>query len=55
MLFAFVIGAVGNVVGSTIAGAPTGLGPLGRRTALTIVLGNLVCLLIGTMLGDAAP
>ena len=30
MLFAFVIGAVGNVVGTAIAGTPTGLGRLGR-------------------------
>ena len=50
MVFAFVIGAVGNVVGSTIAGTPT-VWDLSVGHALTIVLGNLVSLSIGTMLG----
>ena len=50
MLFAFVIGAVGNLVGSTIAGAPT-VWDLSVGHALTIVLGNLISLSIGTMLG----
>jgi ABC-type transport system involved in multi-copper enzyme maturation permease subunit len=50
MLFAFVIGAVGNVVGSTIAGTPT-VWDLSVGHAVTIVLGNLVSLSIGTMLG----
>jgi ABC-2 type transport system permease protein len=50
MLFAFAIGAVGNVVGSTVAGAPT-VWDLSVGHALTIVLGNLVSLSIGTMLG----
>ena len=50
MLFAFAIGAVGNVVGSTIAGTPT-VWDLSVGHALTIVLGNLVSLSIGTMLG----
>ena len=50
MLFAFVIGAFGNVVGSTIAGTST-VWDLSVGHALTIVLGNLVSLSIGTMLG----
>ena len=50
MVFAFVAGAVGNVVGSSIAGTPTVWDlPIGH--ALTIVLGNLVSMSIGTMLG----
>ena len=51
MLFAFVIGAVGNVVGTAIAGTRPGVGRLGRARALNIVLGSLLCLLTGTMLG----
>jgi ABC-2 type transport system permease protein len=50
MVFAFAVGAVGNVVGSTIAGAPT-VWDLSVAHASTIVLGNLVSLLTGTMLG----
>ena len=50
MLFAFAVGAVGNVVGSTIAGTPT-VWDLSVGHALTIVLGNLISLSIGTMLG----
>ena len=50
MVFAFAIGAVGNVVGSTIAGTPT-VWDVSVGQALTIVLGNLVSLSIGTMLG----
>jgi ABC-2 type transport system permease protein len=50
MLFAFVAGALGNVVGSAIAGVPT-VWDLTLGHALTIVLGNLVSLSIGTMLG----
>ena len=50
MLFAFAIGAVGNVVGSTIAGTPT-VWDLSVAHATTIVLGNLVSLSIGVMLG----
>jgi|tagenome__1003787_1003787.scaffolds.fasta_scaffold20303598_2 ABC-2 type transport system permease protein len=50
MMFAFVIGAVGNVVGSTIAGTPT-VWDLSVGHATTIVLGNLLSLSIGTMLG----
>jgi len=50
MLFAFAAGAVGNVVGSAIAGTST-VWNLSVAHATTIVLGNLVSLLIGTMLG----
>jgi ABC-2 type transport system permease protein len=50
MLFAFAVGAVGNVVGSTIAGTPT-VWDLTVGHACTIVLGNLVSLSIGVMLG----
>ena len=50
MLFAFVAGALGNVVGSAIAGVPA-VWDLSLGHALTIVLGNLVSLSIGTMLG----
>jgi ABC-2 type transport system permease protein len=50
MLFAFVIGAVGNVVGSIIAGTPT-VWDLSVGHAVTIVLGNLISLLTGTVLG----
>jgi ABC-2 type transport system permease protein len=50
MVFAFAAGAVGNVVGSSIAGTPT-VWDLSVGQALTIVLGNLVSLSIGTMLG----
>lgn len=50
MLFAFAVGVVGNVVGSTVAGVPT-TWDLSVGHALTIVLGNLVSLSIGTMLG----
>ena len=50
MLFAFAAGAVGNVVGGAIAGVPT-VWDLSAGHALTIVLGNLVSLAIGTMLG----
>ena len=50
MVFAFVVGAVGNVVGSTIAGTAL-VWDLSVGHAATIVLGNLVSLSIGTMLG----
>ena len=50
MLFAFAIGAVGNLVGSTIAGTST-VWDLSLGHALTIVLGNLVSISIGPMLG----
>jgi ABC-type transport system involved in multi-copper enzyme maturation permease subunit len=47
---AFAIGAVGNVVGSRIAGIDT-VWDVSVGHALSIVLGNLTCLLTGTMLG----
>jgi ABC-2 type transport system permease protein len=50
MVFAFAAGAVGTVVGSTIAGTST-VWDLSVGHAATIVLGNLTCLLTGTMLG----
>jgi len=50
MLFAFAVGAVGTVVGSAIAGTSL-VWDLSLGHALTIVLGNLTCLLTGTMLG----
>ena len=50
MLFAFAVGAVGNVVGSAIAGTPS-VWDLSVGHATTIVLGNLVSLSIGVMLG----
>ncbi len=50
MMFSFAVGAVGNVVGSTIAGTST-VWDLSVGHAATIVLGNLVSLSIGTMLG----
>jgi ABC-2 type transport system permease protein len=50
MVFALAIGAVGTVVGSAIAGTSL-VWDLSVGHALTIVLGNLTCLLMGTMLG----
>jgi ABC-2 type transport system permease protein len=50
MLFAFAIGAAGNVVGSTVAGTSIRW-DLSVAHALTIVLGNLISMSIGTMLG----
>ena len=50
MVFAFAIGAVGTVVGSAVAGVPE-VWDVSVAHALTIVLGNLTCLLTGTMLG----
>ena len=50
MVFAFAVGAVGNVLGSTIAGTST-VWDLSVGHAITIVLGNLVSLSIGTVLG----
>jgi ABC-2 type transport system permease protein len=50
MLFAFVLGAVGNVVGTAIAGTPQ-VWDVSAAEGLNIVLGNLLCLLTGTMLG----
>jgi hypothetical protein len=50
MVFAFAAGAVGNVVGSRIAGVPT-VWDLSAGHASTIFLGNLLSLSIGTVLG----
>jgi ABC-type transport system involved in multi-copper enzyme maturation permease subunit len=50
MLFAFAAGAIGTVVGCSIAGTPA-VWDLTPAHATTIVLGNLVSLLTGTMLG----
>jgi ABC-2 type transport system permease protein len=50
MMFAFAAGAIGNLIGSTIAGTSP-VWDLSVGHAITIVLGNLVSLAIGTMLG----
>ena len=50
MLFAFVLGVVGNLVGTAIAGTPT-VWDVSVAEGVNIVLGNLLCLLTGTMLG----
>ena len=50
MLFAFVLGAVGNVVGTAIAGTDL-VWDVSVAEGSNIVLGNLLCLLTGTMLG----
>jgi ABC-type transport system involved in multi-copper enzyme maturation permease subunit len=50
MLFAFAIGAVGNVVGTAIAGTHM-VWDVSLAEAANIVLGSLLCLLTGTMLG----
>jgi ABC-type transport system involved in multi-copper enzyme maturation permease subunit len=50
MLFAFVVGAIGNVVGTAIAGIDM-VWDVSFAEALNIVLGSLLCLLTGTMLG----
>jgi ABC-2 type transport system permease protein len=50
MLFALAIGALGNVVGSTIAGTSL-VWDMSPAHATTIILGNLIGLLTGTMLG----
>jgi hypothetical protein len=50
MLFAFVAGAVGNVVGAAIAGTDM-VWDVSAAEGLNIVLGSLLCLLTGTMLG----
>jgi len=50
MLFAFVIGAVGNLVGTAIADTPL-VWDVSVAEGVNIVLGNLLCLLTGTMLG----
>ena len=50
MLFAFVLGVVGNLVGTTIAGTPL-VWDVSFAEGVNILLGNLLCLLTGTMLG----
>jgi len=50
MLFAFAIGAIGNVVGTTIAGTDM-VWDVSFAEGVNIVLGSLLCLLTGTMLG----
>jgi ABC-2 type transport system permease protein len=50
MLFALMVGAVGNVVGTTIAGTDM-VWDVSFARGVNIVLGSLLCLLTGTMLG----
>jgi ABC-2 type transport system permease protein len=50
MLFAFVIGAIGNLVGAAIAGTNM-VWDVSPAEGVNIVLGSLLCLLTGTMLG----
>jgi ABC-2 type transport system permease protein len=50
MLFAFVIGAIGNLVGTAITGTDT-VWDVSLAEGVNIVLGSLLCLLTGTMLG----
>ncbi|MEU4603985.1 ABC transporter permease [Kribbella sp. NPDC023972] len=50
MLFAFVIGAIGNLVGTAIAGTDL-VWDVSLAEGVNIVLGSLLCLLTGTMLG----
>ncbi len=50
MLFAFAIGAIGNVLGTAIAGTDM-VWDVSFAEGLNIVLGSLLCLLTGTMLG----
>jgi ABC-type transport system involved in multi-copper enzyme maturation permease subunit len=50
MLFAFAVGAVGNVIGTAIAGTPQ-VWDVSAAEGVNIVLGNLLCLLTGTVLG----
>ena len=50
MLFAFVTGAVGAAVGTTIAGT-TPVWDVSVAEGFNIVLGSMLCLLTGTMLG----
>ena len=50
MLFAFVVGAIGNVVGTAIAGTDM-VWDVSVAEGFNIVLGSLLCLLTGTMLG----
>jgi ABC-2 type transport system permease protein len=50
MLFAFAIGAIGNIVGTVIAGTDV-VWDVSLAEGVNIVLGSLLCLLTGTMLG----
>jgi len=50
MLFAFVIGAIGNLVGTAVTGTAT-VWDVSPAEGVNIVLGSLLCLLTGTMLG----
>jgi ABC-type transport system involved in multi-copper enzyme maturation permease subunit len=50
MLFAFVIGAIGNLVGTAITGTDL-VWDVSLAEGVNIVLGSLLCLLTGTMLG----
>jgi len=50
MLFAFVVGAIGNLVGTAIAGTDT-IWDVSLAEGVNILLGSLLCLLTGTMLG----
>ena len=50
MLFAFTVGALGNVVGTAIAGTDM-VWDVSVAEGFNIVLGSLLCLLTGTMLG----
>jgi hypothetical protein len=50
MIFALVIGVVGNIAGAAIAGVDQ-VWDVSIGHALTIVLGSLMCLLAGTILG----
>jgi ABC-2 type transport system permease protein len=50
MLFAFVIGAIGNLVGTAITGTDM-VWDVSLAEGVNIVLGSLLCLLTGTMLG----
>jgi ABC-2 type transport system permease protein len=50
MLLAFVIGAIGNLVGTAVTGTDL-VWDVSFAEGLNIVLGSLLCLLTGTMLG----
>ena len=50
MLFAFVVGAVGNLIGTAVAGTDL-VWDVSLAEGTGIVLGSLLCLLTGTMLG----
>lgn len=50
MLFALAVGLVGNLVGTTIAGTDL-VWDVSVAEGINIVLGGLLCLLMGTMLG----